>query len=520
MPQMKSLTLKGKYYEIVDEQARMNIERNCASVCTDTAEGYYNFINDSAYKPLQGLRVYGKTSQRTTTGKNLLEITTTSHTNEGVTYTINPDGSVIANGTATGTSVCSLNNGFVLKAGVAYTLTGCPAGGGASTYRIDDVNKLGDDGAGSTATYAEDTTNQIRIRIASGVTVSNLVFWPMIRLASETNDKFEPYTGGIPSPNPEYPQEIAGVSNPRVTVLGNNLLPYPYYFTSEAGYVHAVNGASFTNIGSGGIKLSGTPTGYASAILTNNFMLDSDISISLIGNSSNAILEINLYDEDRNFLDGFTGLSNLVIRKADYPGKVTMNMSVKRGVDNVAMSGTIYPMIVAGTVVATEYTPYVDSQTLELAETLHGMYNEYPETYPDSYKDENGVDYVSDYVEFGSDGSGKLIQHFCVVTLTGEETISPYRDSENTDTYFGFQMSVNNVSTYSHSFFQKCSHFKFGSASTSGYYPNTFLCHSNGLIYVRVEIEGVNSVDTFKAWLAAQYAAGTPVRFVYIRSKF
>ena len=35
---------------------------------------------------------------------------------------------------------------------------------------------------------------------------------------------YEPYTGGIPSPNPSYPQEILSVKNPTVKVCGKNLL--------------------------------------------------------------------------------------------------------------------------------------------------------------------------------------------------------------------------------------------------------------------------------------------------------
>lgn len=521
MAEMKSLTLKGKYYEIVDEYARNTIERNCSPVLTETAEGFYNAVEDSANKPLQGLRVFGKTEQASTTGKNLLEITAATHTHEGVTYTINPDGSVIANGTAVGISVCILNKAFVFKAGVSYTMTGCPENGGTTAHRIDDVNRFGDDGSGYTGSYEVDTSREIRIRIANGVTVKNLVFWPMIRLASDTDDTFEPYTGGAPSPSPSYPQSIVGNSSTTVSVTGKNLLPYPYWFTSDVGGQATSNGGTFTNIGNGGVKLSGTPTGYASAILTNNFMIDSDIAISLIGNCSNAILEINIYDENKNVLGAATATRSYVIRKADYPGKATLNMSVKRGVDNVAISGTVFPMIVAGTVPATEYAPYVAPQTFNIPNVLHGMYNKYPDTYSNSYVDSEGNGYITDYVEFEKNGSGRLINRFWVTTLTGEETVSTYRTSDNTDTYFGFYIKNLDRPSIGYSCFQKSTHFSFGtgSATNAGYYPNTFMCHGDGAIYIRTEIEGVNSVDTFKAWLAEQYAAGTPVQFVYVRTE-
>lgn len=46
----------------------------------------------------------------------------------------------------------------------------------------------------------------------------------MIQLASSANESYEPYTGGKPSPNPDYPQEIKRVVNPVVKVCGKNLL--------------------------------------------------------------------------------------------------------------------------------------------------------------------------------------------------------------------------------------------------------------------------------------------------------
>ena len=43
-----------------------------------------------------------------------------------------------------------------------------------------------------------------------------------LELGTETTS-YEPYTGGIPSPNPDYPQEIKSVVNPTVKVCGKNL---------------------------------------------------------------------------------------------------------------------------------------------------------------------------------------------------------------------------------------------------------------------------------------------------------
>lgn len=110
-----------------------------------------------------------------------------STTYNGITYTVNGDGSITANGTATGTSTCNVwgsNNSQTLPAGT-YTLSGCPTGGGSSTYMLcsnDTTHK--DTGSGATFTLAGDTPISFKIRINSGVTVSNLKFWPQLEKGS------------------------------------------------------------------------------------------------------------------------------------------------------------------------------------------------------------------------------------------------------------------------------------------------------------------------------------------------
>lgn len=57
----------------------------------------------------------------------------------------------------------------------------------------------------------------------SGTTLNNVVVYPQIN-EGETLLEYEPYTGGKPSPNPEYPQEIKAVVNPVIKTHGVNIL--------------------------------------------------------------------------------------------------------------------------------------------------------------------------------------------------------------------------------------------------------------------------------------------------------
>jgi hypothetical protein len=127
-------------------------------------------------------------------GKNLLEVTATSRTNNGITYTVNEDGSITVNGTATANSNIILG-AVGLKGGTAYALNGCPTGGGGSTYRLywQGVSGNYDEGSGATYTPSSDGAINIRIAIYKGATVNNLTFYPMVRLASIGDSSFVPY---------------------------------------------------------------------------------------------------------------------------------------------------------------------------------------------------------------------------------------------------------------------------------------------------------------------------------------
>ena len=60
----------------------------------------------------------------------------------------------------------------------------------------------------------------------------------MISKTQPTASNYEPYTGGKPSPSPEYPQEIKSAGQDgeiEVEVLGKNLIPFPYPILGGAG---------------------------------------------------------------------------------------------------------------------------------------------------------------------------------------------------------------------------------------------------------------------------------------------
>ena len=113
-------------------------------------------------------------------GKNLLENTGVSNTSNGVTFTVNDDKTILANGNNDGTANSSfIINNYPLKAGT-YILNGCPSGGSSTTYRlaiqkISDWSILAlDTGSGSEQFTIDEATNiQVAIFIQKGQTIIN-----------------------------------------------------------------------------------------------------------------------------------------------------------------------------------------------------------------------------------------------------------------------------------------------------------------------------------------------------------
>ena len=182
----------------------------------DKQEGF-SLISTAERAKLSTLENYDDTEvkseialNRSTLGyqrKNLLKNTAVSQTINGVTYTVNEDGSITANGTATANAQIVIFDGKPSSEMFSRKLrvSGCPDGGSASTYRLVMQNATSgfstlcsDSGGGSDLTIASDIT---RIRclftIYSGQTVENITVYPMLRYAEITDDTYEPYKPSV-----------------------------------------------------------------------------------------------------------------------------------------------------------------------------------------------------------------------------------------------------------------------------------------------------------------------------------
>jgi len=179
--------------QLTDSQHSDQITKNALNIANNSGKIETNTSNIAINKTTLG---YQK--------KNLLKNTGTTQTINGVTFTINEDKTVTANGTATDNATLHLSDSVKLNVGTKYILSGCPEGGGLSTYRLYGLsNGYGwydngsDEGESKKFTATESKSYTYRIAIYSGTTVNNLVFKPMIRLADITDDTYEPYVDDV-----------------------------------------------------------------------------------------------------------------------------------------------------------------------------------------------------------------------------------------------------------------------------------------------------------------------------------
>lgn len=153
----------------------------------------------TAYVPYSNIcPISGWTEAKVTrTGKNILP-PGTSGTQQGATYTVNPDGTITVTGTATGSSKRILNSAL-LKGGTQYVLSGCPIGGGQgkfglALYETGTNTILGTDfGSGVTYTPVSDEIIDVGIRYWYGQSPAG-TWKPQLEIGSSPTT-YEPFSG-------------------------------------------------------------------------------------------------------------------------------------------------------------------------------------------------------------------------------------------------------------------------------------------------------------------------------------
>lgn len=392
-------------------------------------------------------------------GKNQLnpaKYEAATKTINGITFTRLNTGEVVVNGTATGTAIYILISNF--SYGVSLSTD--------KNWSVVGENVISAQGlvSGVTILKPSDST-RLYIRVESGIAVKTTV-QPQIEKGN-TPTTWAPY---------ENIRPIKGRDSVTVERCGENILnPKAYNSTTT-------NGITFTVNDDKSVHITGTSTGRAVfKLYSYNYKMslpDGKYTISTIANIPSGV-RVLIGHYNKNSLLYENNLANIVsgnsfatafFRKVEWLDGF-IDISSGNTVDI-----TLYPMLVPGSTPPTTYTPYTgQTNTLTLPETVYG----------------GEVDAVT--------GDGN--ENTKIITLDG---------TTNKFILSGafWNLPQNSSPGIRNGYDTNCSHFP----------PETFGGNQNkGYLFTKPQLmeKYFQDVNAFNAYLAAQYAAGTPVQIYY-----
>lgn len=475
--------------------------------------GYYtykdiNYGGSASNNGIDVAEIDGAYSQETTNGFQLFDASKLPTKSQGgATVTNNGDGSFTISGSGNLTSDCIFSYTYsheetlrLIKSGqinFKNEMTTKPnfavqlfyENNGKMVLLSNATNPT--DSATITQAMLDDSTSSLRISFSgtTGQTIKAGTIKPM--LYQDGDGTFEPFTGGIASPNPEYPQEPKFIGDYNedtqkydigFVTSGKNLL------NNEAN-TFSLKGVTFTINKDKSILLSGTATEtiyWNDGKLSAN--LDNDKIYTLSGCPSGGGLSkyyMYLYNESFSLNDTGNGVTNM----SKVTKKVVFGIAIFSGVN---VDGLVFkPQLEIGTT-ATDYQPYqgFETTTVELNQPLREL--------PNGVKDtiENGV----------------VTRRVGVVTFDGssDEAWKEYTGSTKTvHTYMinldkprGINDAICDKLVYIQDCWEKNIEFSYSTFAVGrGFYVNTN--------------SEISTVDQFKTWLQSNpitvwYELATP----------
>lgn len=169
--------------------------------------------------------VYGNQYQATREGYNFLKVEKETTTTNGITFTVNQDGSITCKGTATAAAILYFKGArnsiypkqiiagkYKLVGGTANVTLGCRIG--SRYYNANSVKTI--------ELTEQSSLSNAYIQIENGRTVNNETIYPLLY---EYNNIDKPYEQYGASPSPDYPSEVETVKDSvEIDVVNKNLV--------------------------------------------------------------------------------------------------------------------------------------------------------------------------------------------------------------------------------------------------------------------------------------------------------
>lgn len=404
-----------------------------------TAQGTDIQLKDSSDMNIQELHLYGKTEQKTTKGIQLLNLRNSlGGTRGGISYTPNGDGSFKRQGTATSASGNAWLSGdyiaeitdkdvlMILEAGKQYFVKDCAVFMGTTIITA---------GGG-------ETINVLESKYPEGIKVTGIrnpevvlnrtyndIIYPIIA-ESSTAIEWEEYTGGIASPNPEYPQGMNCVKNPTISVAGKNLFEPS---TINYSYNNLRITANVDNSQKNSIKIKINTINATEGDLYALAYVDINKFVKKIkSNTTYTIVLKNPQNIGAVFVGTIIGTNKITNTVA-----VKSNVIKLQTIDDISNKST-FPLVFyfAGTVKENVTIGFDDIAIYE---------GDYPNAEIEEFKEIqsaqqtcelNGIDDVRDELIVRADGTGQLIQRLLKEELNNNSDLRTWYETTKT---YGYQ---------------------------------------------------------------------------------
>ena len=460
------------------------------------AKGKLITLDNAGYTPVKGLKLYGKTTQFTTTGKNLLAKpflpgihNDTGYHNHG--GAISTDGFFLKAGTyvLSGT----INFDFVLFVNAMKDATHID-----NTYQKYYTSRV--------FTIPSDGLYNIQLNRQDDTVLDDVILQALNDTAQvefgETATAYEPYTGGIPAPNPDYPQELvsAGASGAiNTTVAGKNLFP-----KASAGVVNK-NGITFTSNGDGIYTVKGTATGsvYLRMPLEESVVLEKGMCVHCMNNADTDVSLVYDYSDGTSSYWVLSPINRISAPTKNF-GKTITQIGI-----NIQSGNTVdikfSPMFVFSDK-AMDFVPYQSIQTLT-ASTPNGLPG-IPVSSGGNYTDENGQQWICDEIDFAR---GVYVQRIAKQTITNGSYVTSVTNDKgwlfNVSPLFN--MIVGGISFSTEKIL--CNYFE----RVKTIWNDEGVGAVANQAYAIIGMPGY-SLDEVKAWIEQKNADGNPLTFIYV----
>lgn len=396
-----------------------------------TAQGTEINLTDSSDMNIQELHIYGRTEQASTTGANLFDVNDRLSFNS--IFKVDEEGYITATIPANNTEDYQYYNFFtkksdLLKIDTEYLIVTeileiptekCQLNiisleqisKGQFTNAVAkatkgikfDKIKTRDDMSGCVAmmrgfmfTKPGFTGGKIKFRVSvlEDTTITADTF------------KYESYTGGQPSPNPDYPQEIKSIENPTVSVAGKNLFEPS---TINYSYNNLRITANVDNSQKNSIKIKINTINATEGDLYALAYVDINKFVKKIkSNTTYTIVLKNPQNIDAVFVGTIIGTNRITNTVA-----VKSNVIKLQTIDDISNKST-FPLVFyfAGTVKENVTIGFDDIAVYE-GEYSNAEIEEYKPIQSATLNYTlNGIDEVKDELIVRADGTGTLIQRF------------------------------------------------------------------------------------------------------------